>query len=124
MSRPELVCVFCEIVAERAPAEVLARAFASIAIRPRGGVHPEHVLFIPRVHVADAAESPFVTGQVAADAARWAQARGEPFNLITSAGAAATQSIFHLHFHYVPRSVGDGLSLPWSSPEESRSCPT
>lgn len=34
-------------------------------------------------------------------------------NLITSRGAAATQSVFHLHLHLVPRTEGDGLALPW-----------
>lgn len=36
-------------------------------------------------------------------------------NLITSAGAAATQSIDHLHIHFVPRKVDDGLMTPWGT---------
>jgi histidine triad (HIT) family protein len=36
------------------------------------------------------------------------------FNLITSQGAAATQTVMHLHLHLVPRTDGDGLKLPWS----------
>jgi diadenosine tetraphosphate (Ap4A) HIT family hydrolase len=35
--------------------------------------------------------------------------------MITSAGPAATQTIKHLHVHYVPRHAGDGLSLPWTN---------
>jgi diadenosine tetraphosphate (Ap4A) HIT family hydrolase len=36
-------------------------------------------------------------------------------NLITSDGAAATQTVKHLHVHIVPRRDGDGLTLPWST---------
>ena len=36
------------------------------------------------------------------------------YNVITSAGRAATQTVMHLHFHLVPREPGDGLMLPWS----------
>jgi histidine triad (HIT) family protein len=34
-------------------------------------------------------------------------------NLISSAGEAAEQTIFHLHFHVVPRYKGDDLGLIW-----------
>lgn len=38
----------------------------------------------------------------------------ESANFITSAGPAATQSVFHLHVHLVPRFEDDGLILPWT----------
>ncbi len=34
-------------------------------------------------------------------------------NLINSCGAAAWQTVFHLHFHVIPRYAGDPLALPW-----------
>jgi len=37
-----------------------------------------------------------------------------PCNVITSVGREATQSVFHLHVHVVPRREGDGLALPWT----------
>jgi diadenosine tetraphosphate (Ap4A) HIT family hydrolase len=39
----------------------------------------------------------------------------DSFNLITSAGRAATQSIDHLHIHVVPRTVDDKLMTPWGT---------
>jgi histidine triad (HIT) family protein len=47
-------------------------------------------------------------------AAQWARTCGDA-NLITSVGSAATQTVFHLHVHVVPRRAGDGLALPWTS---------
>jgi histidine triad (HIT) family protein len=37
----------------------------------------------------------------------------EGVNLVQSTGAAAFQTVFHLHVHVVPRYTGDGLTLPW-----------
>lgn len=45
---------------------------------------------------------------------RAAEIAPHPSNLITSAGAEATQSVFHLHVHIVPRGENDGLALPWT----------
>jgi len=37
----------------------------------------------------------------------------EGMNLISSAGEAASQSIFHLHLHLVPRWKGDRIGEIW-----------
>ncbi len=111
-------CVFCTIVAGRAPATIVAEWPDAIAIVPLGPVVPGHILVIPRVHVADLGEDPFVTAVTAHRAAQLGAAirseHGVDLNLITSAGPAATQTIHHLHLHLVPRVAGDGLALPWT----------
>lgn len=107
-------CVFCDIVAGLAPATVLARWSDAIAIEPIDPVTKGHVLVIPREHVDDAAEDPMMTAAVMQRAAEYANGLGSPLNLITSRGREATQSIFHLHIHVVPRRFGDNLLLPWS----------
>jgi histidine triad (HIT) family protein len=87
----------------------------AVAFEPLNPVTAGHLLVVPRVHVRDAGEDPEVTGHVASLAAAIAGPASEgAYNLITSAGPAATQSVFHLHFHIVPRWVNDGLMLPWS----------
>lgn len=108
-------CVFCDIIAGQSPATVVQENFYTVAFVPHNPVTPGHVLFVPKMHVANAAEHPEATGWAAADASRWGMMQGRQFNLITSSGPAATQTIFHLHIHYVPRTEGDGLKLPWSS---------
>lgn len=106
-------CVFCDIVAGQAPTEVVAEWADAIAIVPLNPVTEGHVLVIPRKHVADATEKPLLTGQVSSLAALHAASVG-PCNIITSVGAEATQTVFHLHVHVVPRRKGDGLTLPWT----------
>lgn len=108
-------CVFCEIIAGRAPATILAETPTSVVIVPLGPVTPGHVLIIPRIHVVHFATDLLVSTQVMADAAIWAQDHPGEFNILTSAGRAATQSVDHLHVHYVPRAADDGLMLPWGT---------
>ncbi|MEU7157319.1 HIT family protein [Streptomyces chrestomyceticus] len=107
-------CVFCRIVAGAAPATVVARWNDALAIVPLGPVVPGHVLVTPAVHVADATENPVVTGAAMTRAAQYAASVGGSLNLITSKGAEATQTVFHLHIHVVPRTAGDALPLPWT----------
>lgn len=113
---PPLVdCAFCAIVAGTGPAHVIRRWDDVIAIRPRGGgVTKGHVLVIPHQHVADVGVNPAISGRTMAAAAELAAELGS-CNIITSRGTAATQSVFHLHIHLVPRAEGDGLLLPWST---------
>jgi histidine triad (HIT) family protein len=112
---PEQPCPFCEIVAGRAPATVVREWDDALAIVPLGPVVDGHVLVIPREHVTDFADDPVVSATTAYRAAELAGESGQPMNLITSRGREATQSVFHLHLHLVPRAEGDGLALPWYS---------
>ncbi|MEU8958578.1 HIT domain-containing protein [Streptomyces sp. NPDC048518] len=106
-------CIFCVIAAGRAPATVIRDWGDVIAIVPRGPCTPGHVLVIPRTHVADIGEDPMVSARTMACAAELA-AKLPAANVITSKGAEATQTVFHLHVHVVPRSAGDALPLPWT----------
>jgi len=108
-------CVFCEIVARRTPATIVAEWPGALAIQPLNPVTRGHLLVIPRQHVADALEDPSVTAATFLCAALIAD---RPVNLITSAGSVATQTVFHLHVHVVPRRAGDGLTLPWTGQEK------
>lgn len=107
-------CAFCAIAAGDAPATVVREWPDALAIRPRsGGVNPGHVLVLPRVHTPDAGTDPDVTAAVMRRAAELA-AECPAANIITSKGTPATQTVFHLHVHVVPRSEGDDLPLPWT----------
>lgn len=108
-------CVFCRIIDGTAPATVVAEWADALAIVPLGPVIDGHVLIIPRQHVADFTESPEVTAVTMKHAAEYAAERHDSANVITSMGRAATQSVFHLHIHVVPRAVDDQLMVPWGT---------
>jgi len=108
-------CTFCAIIDGRAPATVVRRWRDAIAFVPLSPVTEGHVLIVPKHHVVDATEEPQVTADVMRAAAEYAD---RPCNIITSAGPEATQTVFHLHVHVVPRREGDGLPLPWT-PQQS-----
>lgn len=104
-------CPFCEIVAGRAPAQVFHEWDDALAIVPLNPVTEGHLLVIPKVHVADVGHDPEVSAATMRRAAQLAAAQW--CNVITSRGRAATQTVFHLHLHLIPRAKGDLLSLPW-----------
>lgn len=108
-------CVFCDIVNHKAPAEILIHSLNALVIVPLKPVVMGHVLVIPRVHVSDFTADPIVSSELMLFTAEIARNSGyESVNLITSKGAAATQTVFHLHFHLVPRNPGDNITLPWT----------
>lgn len=108
-------CPFCEIAAGRAPATVVREWDDAIAIVPLNPVTDGHLLVLPREHVTDFADDPAVSGHAMNRAAELAgDYPAGSMNLITSRGSAATQTVFHLHLHLVPRRAGDGLALPWT----------
>lgn len=87
---------------------------------PLDPVTPGHTLIVPVQHVPNATYSPRHAAG-AMEVASWLAARYESANIITSCGAPATQTVFHLHVHVVPRTVGDGLALPWTGQKVSQS---
>ena len=104
-------CPFCSYAG---PNPILREYEGVYIIEPLEPVCEGHLLVIPIHHVTDFAEDAMLTCKVASAAASYAQELGGDFNLITSKGAAATQTVPHLHFHLIPRRRGDGLTLPWT----------
>lgn len=109
-------CVFCELIASKKTYEIDAGVYRFTPLNP---VVEGHMLFVSSVHTDNASQSPAITGLVFAATARWAgNGSDNQYNLITSVGEYATQTIKHLHVHYVPRVAGDGLTLPWTGQEK------
>lgn len=117
-------CVFCEIANGVAPAEIdhWDNENEAVIFKPLNPVTEGHRLVVPFAHVVDFAESPNTTAAVMRSAAMFAHRSDQACNLITSKGEAATQSVFHLHVHVVPRWEGDGLALPWTDQRPAPTC--
>lgn len=89
---------------------------AAMWFTPINPITEGHLLFVPTWH-ARHGETPAITAAIGAlydCAAAW---KPQAFNIITSWGAAATQTVDHLHAHYIPRKEGDGVVLPWTTKE-------
>lgn len=108
-------CVFCRMFTGEEPHVEVDSGMNWKAIVPLNPVVPGHVLFIPERHAErleglDADLNDLIWGMK-----YYATAVGGDWNLIQSNGSAATQTIRHVHFHFVPRRKSDGLMLPWSA---------
>lgn len=99
--------------------EPMAHGPRVVSFVPLNPVVDGHRLFVPLAHIAHAAIDPNITGDVFGAAAEYAARNAESYNLITSGGAPATQTVKHMHVHYVPRAPHDGLPLPWTSQQDA-----
>jgi histidine triad (HIT) family protein len=112
-------CIFCAIAAGDGPAEIVDSDEHTVAFMDINPATRGHALVIPREHSADLLEisdEDLERTMVAARrlAARMKEALGaDGINLINACGAAAWQTVFHLHVHVVPRWEDDPLELPW-----------
>ncbi|QBP73506.1 HIT family protein [Herbaspirillum huttiense] len=102
-------CVFCSLPSER----VIAQNDFAIAIRDGFPVSLGHTLIIPRRHVASFFElnEEERTALLALldDAKRILDEQCHPdgYNIGINDGAAAGQTVMHLHMHLIPRYTGD-----------------
>lgn len=113
-------CEFCQIAQGVSPATVVFESPLTVAFFPLSPAVPGHTLLIPKTHVTDFLS--LTDGHLVAELGRAAVHMGnsirtalepEGMNLITSAGAAATQTVFHLHLHLVPRWSDDRIGDIW-----------
>jgi histidine triad (HIT) family protein len=116
-------CVFCKIINGQIPSTRVLEtpdAVAFLDIRP---VNEGHVLLVPRDHHANLFElSDDVAGRVAALLPRLARAiqkatGADGLNVIINNGEAAGQTVFHGHWHLIPRFFDDAVNWPWPHAE-------
>ncbi|MFF1353364.1 HIT family protein [Streptomyces sp. NPDC058297] len=122
--RPARDCPFCRIAAGTGPARLVSTGQDVIAFLPLRPVHPGHVLVVPRRHLEDIWDLDEATATaVSRTVLRVAHAvravfRPDGLNVIQSSGAAATQTVPHLHVHVVPRFTDDRMGTIWPTPAD------
>ena len=104
-------CPFCSLKAER----VLGQNAHGLWIRDGFPVSPGHSLVIPKRHIGSFFETS-TQERIAllelldqAQAAAGAEFHPDGFNIGINDGAAAGQTVSHLHIHLIPRFRGDLL---------------
>ena len=113
-------CVFCKIRDGQIPSARVyedKRTFVIMDINP---LNPGHCLVITKTHAATLFES--TEGDLAAaivtakrvGTALFAALKPDGLNMLQANGAAAFQSVPHLHLHLIPRYVRDGKGFDWT----------
>ncbi len=110
-------CIFCDIINKQAHAEILYEdedVISFLDIRP---VNFGHTLVIPKVHyenflaVNGATLKKLISITQLMSDAIVKSLQPDGFNVITNNGAAAGQSIYHFHFHIIPRYFKDDFNF-------------
>jgi histidine triad (HIT) family protein len=111
-------CIFCAIVAGAAPASRVYEDDSVLAFMDIRPFSEGHTLIIPKQHATGLNELEpalgglvFQTAQRIALALRRSDLPVDGVNLMLADGAAAMQTVFHVHIHAVPRRNGDKLSI-------------
>ncbi|MDE5966555.1 MAG: HIT family protein [Lachnospiraceae bacterium] len=117
-------CIFCKIANGEIPSSTVYensdfKVILDIAPAAKG-----HCLIIPREHFKDIYEIDADTaGKLFSLATEVARAlkqelQCDGLNIIQNNGAAAGQTVNHVHLHLIPRFEGDDVTVTWN-PKES-----
>jgi histidine triad (HIT) family protein len=116
----EAECIFCKILAGELPAQIIDEDERTIAFMDINPATRGHALVIPRRHATNLLEVEREDLQACAVAVqRLARRMPERLgaagvNVLNACGAVAWQTVFHVHFHVIPRYQDDPLRLPWT----------
>jgi len=106
-------CLFCKIIKGEIPSEVVYQdehAFAFLDIHPKA---PGHTMVIPKVHaehlleLPDVEIAPFFTAVKRAQEMVDKAIKPTGYTLGINHGRVSGQEVDHLHFHIIPRWLGD-----------------
>lgn len=99
-------CVFCKIVREEIPAEVIYEEDEIIAFKDINPRTPAHALVIPKQHIASLAEVRMLSADVGRGLLEVAHRVAGKLNIADTGyvvrinnGSDAGQEVYHLHLH-------------------------
>jgi histidine triad (HIT) family protein len=114
-------CIFCKIARGEAKSWKVCETGEALAFLD---IHPAseyHTLVIPKAHSTNIFDVPeavllAVMALVREVAQMYQRKLGiNNVQIINSSGREAQQDVFHLHFHIVPRRLGDGQNVRWKT---------
>lgn len=111
-------CIFCEIVAQRAPASIIYQDELCLALLDIFPLRPAHVLVINKRHVQYVHELSeqerhhlFTVGNNISQAIRRSTLKPLAVHFNINDGKAAHQTVPHVHLHILPRYRYDSLAF-------------
>ncbi len=113
-------CIFCKIANGQIPSNTVYEDNNIRAVLDLSPAAKGHTLVIPKEHFADALCADKETlGNVYAAASKAANAvkkamNCDGINIVQNNGAAAGQTVMHLHVHIIPRYEGDERIVTWT----------
>jgi histidine triad (HIT) family protein len=106
-------CIFCDIVNGRGEAEILYESESVLSFLDIRPINYGHALVIPKTHYENFTSLPEKELKDLISTTQFLSAKiksslsAEGFNIIVNNGIAAGQTIFHFHFHIIPRFNND-----------------
>jgi histidine triad (HIT) family protein len=113
-------CIFCKIVSKKAAAVIVFEDANSIGFLDIHPLNPGHSLVVPKKHYPSMVEMPpEEVGRVFVSVAKVMKgvmkaSKADGINIGQSNGRAASQEVFHMHVHVIPRYIHE---LPGGFPE-------
>ena len=112
-------CIFCRIVAGEIPCFKIFEDQDFLSFLDVGPVAVGHTLIIPKAHYKNVFDIP--SDLLAALGSRLpvlaravvAAVDAPACHILLNNGSEAMQSVFHLHYHIIPRKNGDAFHVPW-----------
>ena len=112
-------CLFCGIVEGSIPSQTVDSDEHTVSFMDINPATPGHALVVPRAHSEDLiAIEPDDLEAASVAAQRLAKRMDEVLkpdgiNILNCCRPAAWQTVFHYHWHVIPRYEDDPLKLPW-----------
>jgi len=112
-------CIFCNMVAGKIPVTKIYEDEVVLAFLDINPVSDGHTLVMPKQHFEKLHDCPAeLLEQVASRLGKIAGVvtkvmDSEGYNVLCNNDKAAGQLIGHLHFHIIPRNIGDGVFDRW-----------
>lgn len=106
-------CIFCDIINGKSEAEILyedENIISFLDIRP---VNYGHTLVVPKKHydnflsLTSSELNYLINGLQTISRAVEKSVKADGFNIVVNNGKSAGQTVFHFHFHIIPRFTND-----------------